>query len=144
MYKMYKTQGKQQFFYFLSGSRYLVYIWFLGTISIAPSCLLRYLETYLSVYFFSIFVVLHTWYTTAHLHIVDSSTKLQEQNLCFFNWCVYFFPNFKSVALGHHGSFAFFLSSVYFTLHCERFHFLIVLTSFIIFNYARDAIFVPL
>ncbi len=83
MYKMYKTQGKQQFFYFLSGSRYLVYIWFLGTISIAPSCLLRYLETYLSVYFFSIFVVLHMWYTTAHLHIVDSSTKLQEQNLCF-------------------------------------------------------------
>ncbi len=140
---MYKTQGKQQFFYFLSGSRYLVYIWFLGTISIAPSCLLRYLETYLSVYFFSIFVVLHvnTQLLICTLWTVQQNYK---SKIFVFNWCVHFFPNVKSVALGHHGRFAFFLSSVYFTLHCESFHFLIVLTSFIIFNYARDAIFVPL
>lgn len=36
------------------------------------------------------------------------------------------------------------ISSVYFSLHCERFRSRIVLTSFIKFNYARNAIFVSL
>lgn len=70
-------------------------------------------------------------------------TKLQEQNLCFLIGVFISSQILSPLPWGIMAVFLFFF--LVFTSHYTKsFNFLVVLTSFIIFNYAIDAIFVPL
>lgn len=93
--KCIKQKENKKNFLFPIRFRYLVYIWFLGTISIAPLCLLRYLESYLAIYFFELFCccTAHVTHNCSFAHC-GQLTKLQLQSI-FLLIGVYFFLNFK-------------------------------------------------